>query len=554
MSAALHAVASRFSSGGTPFTLPELPRFYQLTRQDLLPLGGGTVHLVHNQTDFDTALGIANDTDRIVVDNGLTLTFNATRRFLNRGASTAYVDVISASVHNGTFPRGPNERVHPTLDSASMFTIVTANAQAAFDCADGAGYYRFIGAEFAIPSSSTGFDVAIIKLDPLTKTAAALAALPHHFIFDRCYIHGLVGKDTRRGILANAAWVAMVNGWMDEIHVVGFESSGFASWGGSGPFKIENNHIEAGTENVLFGGADGWIPGVRPSDITCRYNHLFKPLSWIGAGYGAKDHYEHKDGVRSLVEFNQMENCWQDGQTGNSNLLQVLSDNNTAPWTSITDITYRYNFIVSCGAGNVLSARVAFDTPGVPGSALIPDSPLARVHIHDNVYHEIGTRSGDLMWLYQFGGDIRDLLVEHNTGAAPSAAMVWAATALAPAVNLQFLNNIVGRGEFGFFGDSKGEGSIALTTYAPSATVAGNVMYGTTNGAADPSIYPNPTGNTWNVADITAMAFNNAAAGDYRLTTAFRGAGTDGRDPGADIAGLNIGLAGNGSNAVVTTK
>ena len=61
---------------------------------------------------------------------------------------------------------------------------------------------------------------------------------------------------------------------------VAADSQAIAGWNGSGPFKIENNYLEAAGENVMFGGADPKIPQLVPSDIEFRYNHCAKPVSW----------------------------------------------------------------------------------------------------------------------------------------------------------------------------------------------------------------------------------------------------------------------------------
>src|SRR5260370_39577431 len=50
-----------------------------------------------------------------------------------------------------------------------------------------------------------------------------------------------------------------------------------------GPYKIENNFLEASGENILFGGGGATR---TPSDIEIRRNHLFKPMIWKRGGPG----------------------------------------------------------------------------------------------------------------------------------------------------------------------------------------------------------------------------------------------------------------------------
>ena len=82
-------------------------------------------------------------------------------------------------------------------------------------------------------------------------------------MFDRSYIHGDPRKGGRRGIALNARDVAVINSHFSDFKEVGADSQAIAGWNGPGPFKIENNYLEAAGENVMFGGAD-------PSDQRAR--------------------------------------------------------------------------------------------------------------------------------------------------------------------------------------------------------------------------------------------------------------------------------------------
>ncbi len=111
-------------------------------------------------------------------------------------------------------------------------------------------------------------------------TQATEAETPHDLILDRCYIHGQPQQNSARGVLLNSASSAVIDSHVSEVHGVGFDSQAILGYNGPGPFKITNNFLEASTENIMFGGADPRIPGLVPSDIEIRGNHLFKPLTW----------------------------------------------------------------------------------------------------------------------------------------------------------------------------------------------------------------------------------------------------------------------------------
>ena len=137
-------------------------------------------------------------------------------------------------------------------------------------------HYRFVGIE--VRPTRGAFLKNLVLLGSREST---LAALPHHFIFDRCYIHGDPVKGARRGIALNSRETAVVDSWLSDFKETGADSQAIAGWNGEGPFRIENNHLEGAGENVLFGGADPKIEGLVPSDIEIVRNHFRKPLAWM---------------------------------------------------------------------------------------------------------------------------------------------------------------------------------------------------------------------------------------------------------------------------------
>ena len=97
-----------------------------------------------------------------------------------------------------------------------------------------------------------------------------------------------------------------------------------------GPYKIEDNFLEASGEAIMFGGG---AATTTPTDITISPNHFFKPWQWMkgnqpfvggtnGNPFVVKNHFELKNAVRVLVEANLMENVWGGfSQTGYGILL-----------------------------------------------------------------------------------------------------------------------------------------------------------------------------------------------------------------------------------------
>jgi hypothetical protein len=94
-----------------------------------------------------------------------------------------------------------------------------------------------------------------------------------------------------------------------------------------------------------------------------------------------------------------------------------------------------------------------------------------------------------------------------------------------------FRDNLIRHNEFGVHGADRATGQDSLNGFFPDAVFQSNVIAG-----GDAARYPK--GNTFINDDDFDRSFVNAAAGDYRLapSSRLRGAASDGRDVGADIA------------------
>ncbi|WP_284352992.1 hypothetical protein, partial [Roseisolibacter agri] len=87
---------------------------------------------------------------------------------------------------------------------------------------------------------------------------------------DRVWIHGRADQYVPRCLSLNSAHTAVVDSYLSDCHTRGGEGQVISGWTTPGPLKIENNYLEGGTIGVLFGGADPYIQGLIPSDITVR--------------------------------------------------------------------------------------------------------------------------------------------------------------------------------------------------------------------------------------------------------------------------------------------
>jgi len=322
----------------------------------------------------------------------------------------------------------------------------------------------------------------------------------------------------------NSAYTAVVDSYLADCHDKGFDSQAIIGWNGPGPFKIVNNYLEGSGENVMFGGGDPAISELVPSDIEIRRNHFFKPLTWKGV-WTVKNILEFKNAQRVLVEGNVFENNWLDAQVGFALVLKSDDQSGHAPWSVTRNVTIRYNKLLNSPGGVDIMAT---------GNKI--REPANRILITDNLFDCRGTeRLGGLGRLWQLVEDPFEIDIEHNTGLADSIALMLDTRQKSRVV---VRNNIMTRGTYGIFGTSRGEGNSAIDYYLPGAVITNNVLIGT-------STAQYPAGNFF-VASASDVGFVDFAHRDYRLRpgSRFKGAGSDGRDLGADMDAVEKATAG----------
>ena len=135
----------------------------------------------------------------------------------------------------------------------------------------------------------------------ISATSAAtrlpLSVVPHHFVIDRCYIHGDTNATIMKyGVALNCANAAIIDSYISDFHSVGYDAQAISGTNGTGPFKIINNYLEASGENIMFGGATPGILTNVPADIVIRKNYMYKPHTWmVGDSLYAGKHWTIKN-------------------------------------------------------------------------------------------------------------------------------------------------------------------------------------------------------------------------------------------------------------------
>jgi len=486
-----------------PGSPPELPR----VAVELPPAQPtGEIRVVTNGDDVQRAIDDAKPGDVIALQPGMIVHGAVT---LPAKSGNAWI-TIKTNAPDGVFPaRGT--RIDPS--NAQLMPVIESDDEMAIRTEPGAHHYRFIGIEIR-PKAG----VYIYNLVLLGIGATTVDALPHHIVFERCYVHGDAKVGGRRGIALNSRDTAILDSYFSDFKDDGEDTQTICGWNGTGPFAIINNYLEAAGENIMFGGGDPDVINLVPSDIVIRDNQLSKPVAWRKQSWTVKNLFELKNAQRVLVEHNVLEYNWPSGQNGYAVLFTPRNQDGNSPWSMVRDVTFRNNVIQHVSSGvNILGT-----------DDLHTSEQTKRILIRDNVFDDVS----DVNWggignLIQLINGAADVTIDHNTAFETNAVIVATGQ---PNPGFTFTNNVVLNGRYGVGGDSHyGDPIGALSTYFPGVVFRANVIEG-----AYPPDYP--PGNFFPTS-ISDIGFANYAGGNYRLqpNSPYKDAGTDGKDLGASI-------------------
>jgi hypothetical protein len=435
--------------------------------------------------------------------------------------------------------------------------------------ANGANFYRFIGLEVTRPVGTPG----IGQLVGAEGTA-------DHLIFDRSWFHGQPQDETHEGVaMSGMTNVAVVDSYFNDFHCIsktgGCVDSHAVSGGvGStqdGPFKIQDNFLEASGQGVLFGGG---VSTTTPTDIEILGNHFWKVMAWMtgnvpfvggpdGNPFVVKNHVELKNAVRVLIDGNLMENTWG-GFTENGYGIVITPKNqhslyghtNVCPLCQVTDVTVRYAHVSHAGGGFQLATSISGD--GKDGGPALAGE---RWSIHDVVLDDLSpkyTGGAGIAFEIMNGWQVNPLnsvTINHVTAFPDTGKHMIIAENVAgnpPMYGLVFTNNLILTGKFPVWNAGGGKSSCAASDI-PLTTIQNcfpNSIFVNNGLIASPAKFPPTSWPAQNMFPQTVpvvqfTAYQNGNGGNYELLPAspYKYMGTDGKDLGADIVGLNQELA-----------
>jgi Putative Ig domain len=574
---------------GSNFDGPaELPRVTVPSTMADTPAPGSIVN-VNAGGDLQGALNHASCGDIIELQAGATFTGRYT--LPAKGCDGDHWIILRTSAPDSALP-AEGERATPcyagvaSLPGRPQYTCsspknVMAKVQVQtagdgpFMMANGASFYRFVGLEITRPVGAIGPARLISPLHP------SLPFTADHFVVDRSWLHGTTQDETHNGLTVNGMTnVAVVDSYFSDFHCIsgtGACTDAHAISGGNsttqdGPFKIQDNFLEASGEAILFGGGPATF---SPSDIQILNNHFWKPWQWmpgnanfIGGANGhpfvVKNHVELKNAVRVLIEDNLMENNWGGfSQSGYAVLLTPLNQATlggkgpfVCPRCQVTDITVRYTHISHAGGG--IQMTTVEDVP--TGKNGQPALAGARWSIHDVVLDDLSKQyvGGGTAFEIDNGwakNPLNTVTINHVT-AFPNPAghmmIVGNPKGNAPMYGLVFTNNLIVTGQHPIWAANGAPGDCALADVPITTLGRCFTTYTFSNNAliASPTVYPPSSWPAHNlfpqtVEDVDFVTFDDADGGNYELQSAspYKNKGTDGKDLGADVVGLNAALA-----------
>lgn len=482
-----------------------------------------------NATSFQNAINAATCGDTIVLAAGSTYSGNFT---IPSTSCSGWIEIISSA--QASLPPSGN-RVGPT-NAANMPRISTPNSSPAIQFLPKSNHWRLIGLE--ITTSFVTTSGQIYYLVAMGELASLLSNLPSYVIFDRCYVLGLSNTNIQHGIGMDGISAGIVDSYCDEIHDNGEDSQCFFAYNSAGPFLIQNNFIQAAGENIMFGGADPLITNLVPSDITILGNLFQKNLTWRGQAspynWVIKNLFELKNAQRLLLDGNVIQYTWAAGQN-EALILRSLNQSGNCTWCVVQDVTVTHNMIQHAGKGIVIAN---------PDVGTILAQTTQNILVQNNVLNDISGANwgpGYQGWLFDIAIDnsdapapLQNIIIDHNTMFVDDQDMYIGD--IGTVQNLQITNDIFQHGSIGGVGAiGTTEGTPTLTSSYVSSYIWDKILFITPTGS---SVGTYPSGTLWStLAGVNFTSISGTApnySGNFQLmsNSAYRSAGTDGKDIG----------------------
>lgn len=483
--------------------------FLTMAQRRARRVGNSSIIQLRAGGDLQAAIDDARYGDVIILEAGATYRGPIILRYKESTSDSEQYITITTSNPDGI--PAQNQRVNPQTHAQAMPKIVGPNSSVAIGTDERAHHYKFVGIEFS-PAEDSSYLYNLIDLGKTEYKSSD--QFPHHLIFDRCYVRSTGLNKARRGFGLNSGDTTISNSYISGFAGADDETQGICGWNGSGPFKIVNNYIEGGGQNIMFGGADPAVPNLVPSNIEIRRNFMYKPQEWFGRAT-IKAMIELKNARNVVIDGNVLE---AGGLTG-AFVLTVRNQGGTAPWSTLEDIAITNNIVRHSAAGFSILGRDDYNK----------SQQAKRIRIANNLLVDIAP---DYSAVFMAGCCADTLTVENNTVQHTGNIMTCYGT---PTSNFSFRNNIIQYNDYGLY----------CQPNMLSMNSLGNVIVDNKRVIASNGFPANiPKGNLV-VSSFNEVGFVNFASGDWRLASGskVKRKGVGGKDPGVDFDALAAAVA-----------
>jgi hypothetical protein len=308
----------------------------------------------------------------------------------------------------------------------------------------------------------------VINIGHADASQTTLAQQPRRITLSQIYMQAGAVNGPKRGIGLHGAEVLIVASHIAGMKRAGQDTQAIGGWNGEGGYIVRDTYAEAAGETIMFGGADGTIPGIIPTDILFEHCTLTKDLGWRGTNVTVKNLFELKAGRNVTLRDCELSNCWSAGQGGYAFMFTVQSQDNRNPNVIVEDVTIQRCTVRNVGAGfNILGY-----------SQLGPSLQSRGFTVRDS-WFQIEQSMGVQSWFLYMGREPRDLTLEHNTIESSSTNALIKQEGN-PVQGFTFKGNLVPRcGAYGFTGNVNGSAThrgVGLATYLPGADISLNAF------------------------------------------------------------------------------
>jgi hypothetical protein len=258
--------------------------------------GAPTIQTVTTGAELQTAINTAAAADSgpqiIVLTAGNN--FDTAGGFTLPARSGSYTGWIT--LRSSRISELPGKTRVVPADSAKMATLrVTAGGYAPVMYTSGhpSAYWRLEGLEFTLSTTSLSNQGWLVGIGAGTDAGETEPSLvSHHFVVDRCYIHGIAfDNGPRDGIRVNGDDVEVLNSYISEIKRDDTETHGILGYSLNGPVLIRNTFVGGASIGSLIGGANASNVSIQPSNVQFLGNHYqgtptHRALRFVGAPQG----------------------------------------------------------------------------------------------------------------------------------------------------------------------------------------------------------------------------------------------------------------------------